>query len=89
MNKKRNKFNLILAVCWTITGILVLIAGPTRFTYALCCITLVINYLVTYICGDANYNEGFHDGALDAIDRCRKIVEEVCEKKKEKKQWRN
>lgn len=82
MNKKRNKWNLLLASMWFVAGICTLISGPTRLTYGLCCISLIMNHVVTYICGDANYNEGFYDGAVDAVDRCSKALDEVCNKRK-------
>ena len=84
MNKKKNKWDLILIVLWIIVGVAVLTGSEVTKVHYFCIWFLYVLHLIDdYLFGNYNYERGFYDGAMDAMDKCKKAVEEICDKKKE------
>ena len=84
MNKKRNKGDLIIIILWIVAGVVVLVQPEVTKVHYFCIWFVYVFHLVSdYLLGDYYYIKGFRDGALGAIDRCTKVIEEVCDKKKE------
>jgi hypothetical protein len=80
----KKKSSLALFILWLVTGIVTLIAGPTRFAYGCVWILLLINYLIEAFIGD--YLVGYKEGAKDAIDSAIEDLERYFDERKKKRE---